>query len=391
MKIAYIYGNMTHYDHGLSKLLERTKNIFSELEAEVETIDLGALHPPYYDGETTNGLDAVLEKLRVADGIIFASTAQMFAPTALMQSFLEYLEHSEYAGVLREKHCMLILLSRDGGEKSAMDYLSRIIGHHGGFVAAQIGLQARHLGDGLENETGEFVDKAAEDFYRAVHKKRGYIIPADFAASVGAQIVQAAQAATQSLQEEELVKPENLKSQLSDFNESQEKEIEELSAMFSQKYNPDGVGIISAAKEVNSSPVSASISSAYRASPGNIILTNPPATTIIEASGEAEKLTEALPKNFQAQLSAGLQAIVQISITGDEAFDGFLNIHSTECTFSKGTAPAPDIIIMADTAVWLDVLTSRTTAQKAFMVGGIKVRGDFVLLSKFDTLFGISK
>ncbi|MCL2217297.1 MAG: SCP2 sterol-binding domain-containing protein, partial [Defluviitaleaceae bacterium] len=101
----------------------------------------------------------------------------------------------------------------------------------------------------------------------------------------------------------------------------------------------------------------------------------------------ARQITQNLPHYFQPQLSSGLQAVIQISITGEEAFEGFLYIHSTECSYSEGAAPAPDIIIMADTAVWMDVLKNKHTAQKAFMIGGLKVRGDFVLLTKFDTLF----
>jgi hypothetical protein len=33
------------------------------------------------------------------------------------------------------------------------------------------------------------------------------------------------------------------------------------------------------------------------------------------------------------------------------------------------------------------VLTRKYTAQKAIMIGGLKVRGNFVLLTKFDMLF----
>ena len=127
---------MTHYDHGLAEILKRTKNVFAELDAETDAIDLGALHPPYYDGETTSAIDKVMEKLKSANGIIFACTAQIFSPTALMQNFLEYFEHSEYADVLKNKHCMIVLLSREGGEKSAMDYFTRTLQNFGGFVAS---------------------------------------------------------------------------------------------------------------------------------------------------------------------------------------------------------------------------------------------------------------
>ncbi|MCL1884104.1 MAG: NAD(P)H-dependent oxidoreductase [Defluviitaleaceae bacterium] len=365
MKIAYIYGNMTHYDRGLSKIIKRTKDVFSELEIETETIDLGALHPPYFDGETTNALDSVMEKLRNADGIILATTAQMFAPTALMQSFIEYLEHTEYANVLTNKHCMLIALSQNGGEKSTLEYLTRVVHHMGGFVAAQIGLQARHV-ENFDSESGEFTDKIAEDFYRAVKQNRQYIIPTDIAPTIFSKALTVENTKPAPI-EEKPQKSESIQTHLNNFTEVQEKEIEELSMLFSQKY--------SGGDDERQEIVSA-------------IPANPFAPTANELEIKTvEKLTRDLPNSFQSGLSAGLQAVIQLNITGSEIFDGFIHIHSTECTYTNGTTPAPDIIIMADATIWHDVLTKKTTAQKAFMIGGIKVRGDFVLLTKFDTLF----
>ena len=90
---------------------------------------------------------------------------------------------------------------------------------------------------------------------------------------------------------------------------------------------------------------------------------------------------------FQPQLSNGLNAVIQLNITGDETFDGHLTIVSTECAYTEGNALTPDITIIADSSVWLEVLKNKYTAQKAFMIGGLKVRGNFVLLTKFDTLF----
>ncbi|MCL1877968.1 MAG: SCP2 sterol-binding domain-containing protein [Defluviitaleaceae bacterium] len=396
MKIVTIYGNMKHYDHGLSEVLKRVQEIFSELSAECESVDLGALHPPYYDGETTNGMDAALEKVRAADGIILACTAQMFAPTALMQSFVEYLEDSDYTGALAGKHCMLAVLSRAGGEKSAMDYLSRIVGFLGGFVVAQIGMQSRHLGD-IGGETGEIIDKTVEDFYRAVKQGRKCIIPTDHsnaATDVKKDKKIAGPNAIASAPAEEVGEPEFVPTQklhLQSFSSVQEQEIEELSNLFAQKFSKGDSGSLL----TNGANALDTLNAPQKTVPPAQVPENPFAPKASEASapvqptqpGAIENMTSDLPNKFQSHLSAGLQATLQISITSGEKFEGFLHIHSTECTYTPGSAPAPDITIMADSLTWLDVLTGKTTAQKAFMVGGIKVRGDFVLLTKFDMLF----
>lgn len=393
MKIVTIYGNMSHYDYGLGEVLTRVKDIFGELEAECESVDLGALHPPYYDGESTRAIDDVVEKIKAADGVILACTAQMFAPTAIMLSFFEYLQDADYVDAFTEKRCMLVALSQAGGEKSALDYLSRVVNFLGGYVVAQAGLQARHL-DEMDGDAGEILDKTAEDFYRAVKQGRKYIIPADFAPVAPEKIVVAEEAAPEP--EPVFVPAQKLQTQLQNFSASQENEIEELTALFSQKFaNNDGAkGGIDSVKE----PLLTSGANALNVlntSAARKVTTpapsNPFAPTADEAAqiaeNSAEALTRELPEKFQAQLSAGLQATIQISVTGGEKFDGILHIHSTECVYRQGSAPAPDITIMADSAVWHDVLSGKTTAQKAFMIGGIKVRGDFVLLTKFDTLF----
>ncbi|MCL2049858.1 MAG: SCP2 sterol-binding domain-containing protein [Defluviitaleaceae bacterium] len=361
MKITYFLGNITQYDHGLSEVVRRVKNVFTELEAETDSVDLGALHPPYYDGDTTSAIDGIMEKVKLSNGIVLACTAQLFAPTALMQCFLEYLQHPDYADILKNKHCMVVVLSQEGGEKSALDYLNKAVQYFGGYAVSQIGLQVKHL---AQPETDEFIDKAAEDFYRAVKLNRQYVIPTD---TITKEVV----VEKTVVVEKPIIQAEPAR--LEPFSDTQEKEIEEISLLFTEK--------MKGAPIAEESPAPVAEPAIFKPKPAALPSPTP------QALGQAKRLTQELPNRFQSQLSAGLQALVQINISGNEQFDCYLNIHSTECTYYDGQAPAPDITIMADSAIWTDVLSGKSTAQKAFMIGGIKVRGDFVLLTKFDTLF----
>ena len=434
MKLVYIHGSMPYFENEDSFVRDKIKVVFQELEADVDEVDLGRIHPPFFDGETTRAVDSIIEKIRSGDGIIFAARTNLFVPSAVLMNFLEYLGLPEYDGLLAGKHIMLVSFSKNGGEKSALNLLNGIVSYFGGFTASQIGLQSAHLTDS-DGQTSEFIGRMCEDFYRIVRQKRNYIIPQDFE---GGPIF-VADPQLNSVAQRPPIKES--------FTHEEEQDIEELSRLFSKKFGESDNTLAFANQTREDQPLrteppqvhtngaaqhkpayanqASKLSSTMRGEvPGSIQADTPPihASEIVQIrppsqtesppvkvnettqaanpqkkveapavpaprAKTAKQITQSLPHYFQPQLSAGLRAVIQISIFGEEEFTGFLYIHSTECTYTDGPAPAPDIVIMADSNMWLDVLGGKFTAQKAFMVGGLKVRGDFVLLSKFDNLF----
>ena len=397
MKLVYVHGSMPYFENEDGFVKDKIKGVFGELSADVDEVDLGRIHPPFFDGETTRSVDSIVEKIRACEGVIFASRTNLFAPSAVLMNFLEYLGLPEYDGTLLGKHVMLVLFSKNGGEKSALNLLNALVSHLGGFIVCQIGLQAAHL-DETNEQASEFIGRVCEDFYRVVRQKRDYIIPQDFASGPNFVADPIINAATQKIPIKE------------SFTHEEEQDIEELSRLFSKKFgeadetpqqvrfDPPPTHTNQASKlsstmrgevqqdNVNHTPKQNEtiITEAPQASTPQKTL---PPTVPTARAKTAKQITQSLPHYFQPQLSAGLRAVIQINIFGEEEFTGFLYIHSTECTYTDGPAPSPDIVIMADSNMWLDVLSGKFTAQKAFMVGGLKVRGDFVLLSKFDNLF----
>jgi len=271
---------------------------------------------------------------------------------------------------LRGKHCCLIVVSQYGGEKSALRYLSRVVQHLGGYDRWQIGLQSTHVA-GIDNDIvlKEIIERETEDFYRAAHQNRRYVVPQDYVAGT---VVTGGSDETPVLPD--IASPTAQVAQ-APLNEQHEKDIEELSRLFSQKFGNNDNDIIT-------TPAPRPVAPVFRTDISDVSM--PPSPPRAKT---AKQITQSLPHYFQPQLSAGLQAVIQLSISGAETFEGFLYIHSTECTYTEGAAPAPDVTIIADSGVWMDVLKCKQTAQKAFMMGGLKVRGDFVLLTKFDQWF----
>ena len=89
-------------------------------------------------------------------------------------------------------------------------------------------------------------------------------------------------------------------------------------------------------------------------------------------------------------MAAGVSIVMQLVITGQEQFNGYFIIENSNCNYFEGMVEFSDITIFSDAEVWADILKNKITAQKAFMIGQLKVRGNFVILTKFEQLFKIN-
>ncbi len=137
------------------------------------------------------------------------------------------------------------------------------------------------------------------------------------------------------------------------------------------------------------SPTSNSNTTTERTPVINETLVEQPQHTIVPNDKTTKQLTQNLVHYYQATLGNGLVSEIQLNITGAENFDGFLRINNNQCNYFDGWSNNPDVTIISSDTTWQKVLNGEISSQRAFMTGQLKVRGNFVILSKFDQLFNL--
>ncbi len=99
------------------------------------------------------------------------------------------------------------------------------------------------------------------------------------------------------------------------------------------------------------------------------------------------QMTKSLEHNYMSHIANGLNMNMALKISGEENFNGMVSINSNNCMYRDNVTDGADVTVIADSNIWRKVLEGSLSVQKAFMTGQIKVRGNFVLLSKFDQAF----
>ena len=168
------------------------------------------------------------------------------------------------------------------------------------------------------------------------------------------------EAAPKKIKAEELLEQIDFKS----FNQRQEQDINEISKLLKSQY---GAGKSQGGSKSDFS------------------------ADVVPHIKNCRQRTQSLHHYFQPQLAGGLEAVIQINVKGGEKFEGYLVISDGGCSYREGVHENPDVTVFADSSVWMDILNGKYTTQKAFMIGQLKVRGNFVLLTKFDQLFNLHK
>ncbi len=92
-------------------------------------------------------------------------------------------------------------------------------------------------------------------------------------------------------------------------------------------------------------------------------------------------------KAFQPDKAAGVNAIIQYHLTGEEGNDWIIAIQDGACKVTEGVAENPKMTVTADAREFADILLGKMDAMAAFMQGKLQLKGDLNLAMKLTSFF----
>ena len=94
-----------------------------------------------------------------------------------------------------------------------------------------------------------------------------------------------------------------------------------------------------------------------------------------------------VPAHFMPYQAAGMDAVVQLNLTGEQGGDWYITIQNQQVHVNKGVAPNPRLSLKADAEDILKILTGKMDGMRAFMQGKLKVTGDMGMAMKLIKMF----
>lgn len=434
MQIICIYSGVSPFEQKLDYVFNIFKNTLNEIGVKVDTLDITKVDIGYYNGMKQPIIENILNHIKSAQGIIFAMTAQRFAPNGAMQVFLEHLDYNLYKDILKDKHCISIITSSDNSEYITGNYMKMIIGALGGINVNNMLIGKDYLTNiEISNEIKEMIEKYAEDYYRLVKQNRKFFItnPFNYGNVPNQQFNNnfQSQNSNDNITIENIIKQDDNKqirnltgAQIANLykkevdnnvdrqtiNNIQKNNINEILNQYKNQQtgynknisnNNEYIGKQNldnnTNKEDDISYIAKLLGQKYEEENNiqkqlNNYYNNVDKSSNISPSiSSLKQKTQSLYHYFQPQLANGINIIMQVSISGKENFNGFFVINNGECNYTEGIHPSADVTIISDSSVWEEILDGKCTLQKAFMLGRLKVKGNFVIISKFEQFFKI--
>jgi putative sterol carrier protein len=96
-----------------------------------------------------------------------------------------------------------------------------------------------------------------------------------------------------------------------------------------------------------------------------------------------------MPEAFIPEKAVGVQAGIQLKLTGAQAGDWYVTIQDGKCTAGEGSLPSPNLTLTADAVDFIKIFTRQMDGMQAFMQGKLKLAGDMSLALKLMNLFKV--
>ncbi len=326
MKINIYYGGRGLIDDPTLFVIGKMQEVLEELRVKVERFNLY---------ELKNGITALPQSLKDADGIILATTVEWYGIGGFMQQFLDscwlYGDKEKISNI----YMCPIVMSTTYGEREGKLSLTSAWEILGGRPCSGI---CGYIADvSLVEDNKEYItliEKKAENMYRTVNQK---IVSLPASNQAIRQMVSKTQI---DLTPQE---SEQLSQYASDdkYVQKQKEDIQELTSLFRDMLNGG-------------------------------------------ETEDGEEIVTKLKQHFKPQ--PGFHAVYRIAITGKKK-NLVMKVDNGNLDCSFGTAEHADVELQMERRTLDEVLSRRMTFQRAFMSGEMKMKGDFKILRTLDQIF----
>jgi len=106
-----------------------------------------------------------------------------------------------------------------------------------------------------------------------------------------------------------------------------------------------------------------------------------------ETASNVAEVFRLMPERFNAGAAAGVNAIYQFDLTGDDGGTYHIKVADGGCEVGAGPADSPNITITMAASDYLDMINGKLNPQMAFMGGKLKIKGDMSLALKMQQIF----
>jgi putative sterol carrier protein len=107
----------------------------------------------------------------------------------------------------------------------------------------------------------------------------------------------------------------------------------------------------------------------------------------MSVADDVQEIFDRMPEAFQADKAAGMQAVIQLHLTGDGGGNWTVNIANGQVKADKGEAASPDLTLEMEAKDYVALTRGDANPMNLFMAGKIKLQGDMTLAMKFEEIF----
>jgi putative sterol carrier protein len=353
--------------------------VLQDLSVEVVPINLKEI--PYFTNQPSAQMQPIIELLEEAKGIIAMCTVHIAGMHSAMHNFFEHMTH--YDESIKNKPLFTLTYTDYTGEVEAANQMLFLWSTLGGLSSGSLAFHKEMTYE----EIAPLLERNLEDFYRVIKQERKaapsttrniYLMLQDNKAKASATPMPTMTMTSNLSNSYNLSTASNLASAA---NLSTLPPTEKLSKIkgtqasaLHQESSSDLIEITRLLKEQISKQ-------------GTEEATLPNPTRVIKPTSTGKtNLLSSIPHAFVAQHQKDLQLKVQYHLTESD-IHGALVIADGECHYQEGQMEDIDVDIVVSDDILKEVLKKKLTYQKAFMIGKMKVRGNFALLAKLDQIF----